>query len=102
MSTTVTDNAERNRYEVHGDGELAGFADYHKTDDHVLVFTHTQVDPRWEGQGVGSTLIRWALDDARRQGVKVLPICPFVQTWMARHPDYEDLDFRAPYGKPAD
>jgi predicted GNAT family acetyltransferase len=56
-----------------------------------LVFTHTEVDPDHEGEGVGSTLVRGALDDARRRGMPVVPRCPFVRAWIERHPDYADV-----------
>ena len=87
---TVTDNAERERYEIHVDGSLAGFAEYRGHTD-TRTFTHTEVDERFEGQGVGSRLVHDALEDARRQGLKVIPMCPFVKAYMGRHPEYLDL-----------
>jgi uncharacterized protein len=91
----VTDNADRKRYEARLDGELAGFAEYQLTDQ-LIVFTHTEVDRSLEGQGIGGQLVRGALDHVRSLGLPVLPICPFVQGWMARHPEYADLDYRRP------
>ena len=96
--TTVHDNPEKNRYEiVDGEetGQVLGHAAYQKTDQMVM-FTHTEVDPSLEGQGIGGQLVRSALDDVRSQGLVVLPICPFVQAWMSRHPEYLDLDYRRP------
>lgn len=93
MSDTVhvTANAEKNRYEAHLDGELAGFAEYQLTDE-LIVFTHTEVHRVHEGKGVGSALARFALDDVRDHGGRrVLAICPFIKAWMLRHPDYADL-----------
>lgn len=88
---TVTQNAEQQRYEAHLDGELAGFAAY-QPDDDVIVFTHTEVDSAYEGHGVGGSLVRGALDDVRSTGGhKVLARCPFVASWIDRHPDYADL-----------
>ena len=92
---TVTDNPVAERFEAHSDGRLAGFAEYRLTDA-LIVFTHTEVDPAFEGQGVGGTLVRGALDHVRDLGLRVLPICPFVQGWMAKHRDYADLDYRRP------
>ena len=84
------------RYEGRVDGALAGFAEYQLTDQ-LVVFTHTEVDPAYEGQGVGSAIARWALDDVRAEGSrKVLPLCPFISGWIARHPDYADLVYGAP------
>lgn len=84
------------RYEAWVDGELAGFAEYQLT-DRLAVFTHTEVDDRFEGRGVGSSLARFALDDVRADGTrKVLPVCPFIKAWIARHEDYRSLVYGAP------
>lgn len=90
MGVTVRDVPERQRYEADADGELAGFAEYETTNG-TVVFTHTEVDDRFEGQGVGSTLARQALDAARHAGLSVVPRCPFIRSWIERHPEYEDL-----------
>ena len=89
---TVTRNEEAKRWEAHVGGELAGFAEYQTAPD-LVVFTHTEVDPAFEGQGVGSALARHALDEVRAQGsTQVLPICPFIKGWIHRHPEeYGDL-----------
>lgn len=96
MSDAIIRNvAEKNRYEASLDDELAGFADYILTDG-LVTFTHTEIDPKFEGRGVGSALVRSALDDVRnRGGLKVLPICPFVKAWMLKHPEYQDLLYGA-------
>ncbi len=70
--------------------EQAGLTTYERRGD-VLVFVHTEVDDRWEGRGVGSTLVRGALDDVRRDGLQVVAQCPFVASWIEHHPDYADL-----------
>ena len=81
----------RSRYEGHLDGELAGFAEY-RLGDGVVTFTHTEVDDRFEGRGVGSALARFALDDVRADGSRrVVPLCPFIKRWIDRHPEYADL-----------
>jgi predicted GNAT family acetyltransferase len=86
----TTDNAEQQRYEARVDGELAGFAEYRVRGDRV-VFTHTEVDDAYEGQGVGSALARSALDDVRATGRNAVPLCPFIRDWIDKHPDYADL-----------
>jgi predicted GNAT family acetyltransferase len=89
-------NPAEQRYEAHLDGELAGFAEYQLTDA-LVIFTHTQVDPSFEGKGVGSTLARFALDDVRSAGTRrVLPLCPFIKSWIGHHPEYADLVYGAP------
>lgn len=86
----VTDVAERSRYEARSGGELAGFAEYRRRPDR-LVFTHTEVRPEHGGRGIGTTLIRAALDSARAQGLGVTPLCPFVAAFIDEHPGYADL-----------
>src|ERR687890_2635143 len=87
----VTDNADQSRYEAHVDGELAGFAAYHLTRSSI-VFTHTEVDPAFKGRGVGSAIARFALDDVRAKGERdVVPVCPFINGWIDKHPEYGDL-----------
>ena len=103
MQTSVADRPERHRYEIAADGADAGFAAY-RLDGGTITFTHTEVDPAYEGKGLGSVLVRHALDDARERGLAVLPSCPFVRAYVARHPDYVPLvpaDARARYGLPA-
>ncbi len=90
MTTQVHDQPDRGRFEATVDGELAGFAEYRR-ENGVITFTHTQVDDAFEGQGVGSTLVRGALDDARAAGLVVRPLCPFVRAYVDRHPEYQDL-----------
>jgi uncharacterized Fe-S cluster protein YjdI/predicted GNAT family acetyltransferase len=84
-------NADESRYEGWIGDELAGFAQYQLTSE-LIVFTHTETDPKFEGKGVGSAIIRFALDDVRAAANrKVMPLCPFVKGWMDRHQDYYDL-----------
>jgi predicted GNAT family acetyltransferase len=88
---TVVDNSEEHRYEARdGQGSVVGFAAYQRGHD-TVVFTHTEVDDAQEGKGVGSMLVRGALDDVRGHGLKVLPVCPFVKEYIERHDEYADL-----------
>ncbi|MCP2251671.1 hypothetical protein LY13_000402 [Prauserella aidingensis] len=90
MSTKVTDNPDDRRYEIHVDGERAGMAEYRRRDD-TVAFLHTEIGEAYGGRGLASELIRYALDDARGQGLDVLPHCPFVRDFIAKHEDYLDL-----------
>jgi predicted GNAT family acetyltransferase len=90
MSIVVTDNADRERYDVHQDGMFAGFAEYRRK-GRLIAFIHTEVDKQFEGQGIGTALIQGALDDARAQALHVLPFCPFVRGYVERHQEYLDL-----------
>jgi predicted GNAT family acetyltransferase len=88
---TVRDNPDQSRFEAYVGDQLAGFAQYTLGDD-VITFTHTEVDDAFEGEGVGSTLVRAALDAVRSDGgLRVRPLCPFVRSWIDGHPDYQDL-----------
>jgi hypothetical protein len=90
---TVRDNPDQQRFEASVDGQPAGFAEY-MIANKLIVFTHTEVDPAFEGQGVGSALVKQALDAVRAEGTRdVMPLCPFVKLWIQRHPDYRDLVF---------
>ncbi len=101
MADTNTDvqvkkNEDAQRYEAYIDGELVGFAAYQLTEQ-LIVFTHTEVEDKCEGLGVGSALARAALDDVRAAGDrKVLPLCPFIKRWIGEHSDYQDLVYGAP------
>ena len=89
----VRNNPEQNRYEIRLGDQMAGFAEY-MLNDGLITFTHTEIDPAFEGQGIGSQLVRHALDDVRARGDRsVLPLCPFVKGWMARHPENQDLAY---------
>jgi uncharacterized protein len=88
----VQNNPEESRYDALLDGELAGVAVYVLQGTDSIIFTHTEVDERFEGKGVGSALARFALDDVRRTGERrVVPRCPFIKGWIDKHPDYADL-----------
>jgi predicted GNAT family acetyltransferase len=88
---SVRDNHDESRFEAYVDGSLAGFSAY-AVSDGVITFTHTEVDDAFEGQGVGSALVRASLDQVRAgSGLRVRPLCPFVRAWIKEHPDYQDL-----------
>ena len=89
-SIAVSDNPEQHRYEIQAEGELAGFALYRARPGQIA-FTHTEIDDRFEGRGLGSKLIAFALDDAGERGLAVLPFCPFVNAYIQRHRQYVDL-----------
>jgi predicted GNAT family acetyltransferase len=96
MALTVNDVPDRNRFEARDDETIAGYAEYIRTNAGLIVFTHTEVNREYEGQGVGSALAEAGLDYARAEGLSVLPICPFIASWISRHPDSADLLYRAP------
>lgn len=100
MGVAVKDNPEEHRFEISIDGELAGFTVYREKPG-LRAFIHTEVDPEYEGQGLGGQLITAALDGARGAGDDVLPFCPFVNHFIATHDEYLDLvpaDMRERFG----
>ena len=86
----IADNADVERYEIRSDGELAGFLTYRLRAGSIEL-VHTEIDEEFEGRGLGSQLISFALDDARKRGLAVLPFCPFVNDYMRRHRQYVGL-----------
>jgi uncharacterized protein len=86
----VIDVPERERFELSVDGTVVGFVAYRRSPG-VIAFTHTEVDPGHEGEGLGSILVSGALGAARAQGSSVLPFCPFVRQFIASHREYLDL-----------
>ncbi len=87
---TVVDNPQAGRFELDVDGEAAGQVAYRRSGS-TIEFTHTTVDPKFEGRGLGSVLVHEALDASRAQHLAVLPSCPFVRRYIQRHPQYADL-----------
>jgi len=90
MSNQVTHNADKDRYEIHVDGILAGFTQAFEDGD-VVTFPHTVVFDQFEGQGLASQLVTGALDDVRVRGKKIIATCPYVARFVEKHPDYHDL-----------
>jgi uncharacterized protein len=85
----VVNNEKLSRFEVVLDGRHA-FTQYGITGDGI-VFSHTEVPRELEGRGLGSLIVRTALDHARAAGRKVIPFCPFVAGYIQRHAEYQDL-----------
>ncbi len=86
----VVDNTGAERYEIQVDGEPAGFLQYRLLPG-LIELVHTEIDEEFEGRGLGSRLISFALDDARERKLAVLPFCPFVNDYIRRHRQYLDL-----------
>ena len=90
MEPTVQDAPESSRYEIRDGDRVLGQAAYRREPGRI-VFTHTEIDPDAEGSGLGSTLVRGALDDVRARGERAVPQCSFVRGWIGKHPEYADL-----------
>ncbi|MDM0115587.1 GNAT family N-acetyltransferase [Variovorax sp. J22R133] len=86
----ITNNADAHRYEASKGGKTAAIAEYNLLSE-AIMFTHTEVMPEFEGQGVGSAIARHVLDEARAQGKHVIPVCQFIAGYIRKHPEYKDL-----------
>lgn len=86
----IVDNTTENRFEILLDGKVAGFADYRLLPTKV-VFTHTEVLPAYEGQGLAGKLVGQALQTSADTGLRVVPLCPYVAQYIERHPEFKDL-----------
>ncbi len=88
MNTTlVKNNAHQHRFELDTDGKLS-IVDYQKVDDETLALVHTEVDESLEGQGVGSQLVEGVLQYVEQNNLKIVSACPFISTYIKRHPDW--------------
>lgn len=90
MGPTIIDAEAARRYEARSGGDLAGFIDYVVKRDRIALI-HTEVLPAYHGQGIAEQLVRFALDDARRRGLRVIPTCPYVRAYVERHPEWHDI-----------
>ena len=90
MAITVVRDDAHHQYQALVDGEPAGAAHY-RVRPGIVIFYHTVVDEAFEGKGVGSALAKGALDDVRARGERIVAECPFIATFLQRHPEYADL-----------
>ena len=86
----ISNNVDGHRYEASKGGKIAAIAEYNLLSE-AIMFTHTEVMPEFEGQGVGSAIARHVLDEARANGKHVIPVCQFIAGYIRKHPEYLDL-----------
>lgn len=89
MPHAVRDNPDRHRFELDADGHVA-YSNYTRAGN-VITIQHTEVPKELGGRGIGSALARGVLEFARGQGLKVVPHCPFVKSYIDKHPEFADL-----------
>ena len=87
----ITDHPERHRYVLSVEGKPAGRIDYRLRGGDVIDLIHTEVDSAFEGRGLASKLAKFALDDARAKGRKVIATCEYIAAYIAKHAEYRDL-----------
>ena len=90
MTQDIRHNEQQSQFEMTIDG-YTGYAAYDLEDPDRIVFTHTVVPTELEGRGVASAIVKHALDHARAKGLKVVPQCAYVASFIKRHPEYEEL-----------
>ena len=88
--TDVNDNKAMHRYELNVDGSVA-FANYRLSPD-IVTITHTETPAALRGRGIASQLIKGVLEQIRADGLKVVAGCGFVVDYLAKHPEYSDLE----------
>jgi predicted GNAT family acetyltransferase len=86
----IVENTDEKRYELWVGDARAGVIEY-DTQPGVVALIHTEVDPGFEGRGLATKLIADAIEDIRAQGLKLVPVCPFVRAYLQRHPEDRDL-----------
>jgi uncharacterized protein len=87
----ITNNAVQHRYEMTVDGKHAGHIQWRMHGEDTIDLVHTEVENEFEGRGLASKLAKFALDDARARGLKVVPTCTYIGGWIQKHPEYENV-----------
>ena len=87
---TFVNDERRGRYHVLRGKRPVAFSEY-ELEPGRIVFTHTVVRPEFEGQGIGSRLAEYVVQDAQTRGLRIMPVCPFVRSYLRRHPEYESI-----------
>jgi hypothetical protein len=88
-SIAIEDNPAEGRFELTVDGRLAGFVVY-RDEGGTRALVHTEVDPAFKGQGLGGKLASGVLDQLRGRGEQIIPTCPFITSYIRKHPEYLD------------
>jgi len=86
----IVNNEDARRWEASLDGQVVGYSEYRLATKRVI-FTHTVVEPEYEGRGIGTQLARAALDDALARDLRITPYCPFVRSYLKRHGEYSAM-----------
>jgi uncharacterized protein len=90
----VVDNPDKERFEIYLGDSLAGFLVYDQAPGRITLI-HTEINPNFNGHGLGGRLVSQALDTARQRGLAVVPLCPFVRRYIGQHQEYADLVAKA-------
>jgi predicted GNAT family acetyltransferase len=94
MSSVVQHLPAQNRYVFTKDGVEVGLTDYQLVDRDIHI-THTEIDPAMRNAGLASEMVQAVLDAVRSDtDYRVVADCPYVVTWLGRHPEYQELEQR--------
>lgn len=86
MEPRVVDNPELHRYELYVGEDLAGQIAYSQRNGAVTLI-HTEIDPAFKGRGLGDAIVAAALVDLEERDLRMIPVCPFVRSYLERHPE---------------
>ena len=89
IDLNLIDNQDRKQYEVQA-GDLIAKIEYIRTTDKIYL-THTEVPISLEGLGIGSELVKMALEDIEKKDLTLIPLCPFVAGYIKNHPEWKRL-----------
>ena len=89
MEIEVSENKEKKRFEVSLEGKLA-LIDYIRAEDKMYL-THTEVPSEMEGKGIASSMVKQVFQQIRDENLKLVPLCPFVASYLKRHPEWKDI-----------
>lgn len=90
QNLTVEHNESAKQFQVKLDGGDMAFVEYMLAGEWI-VFTHTEVPEKYEGMGIASKMAKTALDYAMEKGLKVQPLCPYINMYIRRHPEYQPI-----------
>lgn len=97
---TIVDRPDAARYEAFLGEQAVGFVEYRLAGSR-RVLLHTEVDPAFEGRGIAGAMARHILEEARAASSRVTAKCPFIRSWLERHPEYDDMVTARPGSRPA-
>ena len=86
------DNGRGGRFVIYDDEVFAGEMTYTRRNDGNIVIDHTGVESAFGGKGYGGLLLDEAIGYARREGIKIVPVCSFVAARFAKDPAIADLE----------
>ena len=89
MTENIRQLDDPTRFEISVDGEVAGFAEYVDRPGR-RIFHHTEIDPAFGGRGLAGVVVEHALTATRDAGLRIVPVCSYVQRWVEKHPQWQE------------